>query len=324
MRPCERLPRSGHPRPLLPLGSVPGIENIGLNVWVLRFAFGVSTTVGILFGLLPAVKSSKTDLQAGLKEGWGATGGRQRIQRVLVVVQIALALVLLTGGSLLLRTIHNLWAVNPGFDVQHVITFRVGLALAVMQPSADRVVFLFPTFERPSHRGGSIKHGNGAPALLCIAVYVCHLRPEQPVRLRADLMRCPVVDVQCARTAADDTGRPGLTSNTSGTSWHAPDRRGRVAPDGPMIPRLWRNDGKATRTPRAWMISPLPATSKNAPSAWMMTPDPRPVPKSRSPAGSISPSASGSLLRSAEAWKACTRPRPGLRLLLRAISNQTF
>ena len=113
-------------------GSMPRIENIGVNASVLFFALGVSMTVGIVFGLLPALKSSKTDLQAGLKEGGrGSAGGHHRTQRVLVVVQIALALVLLTGGSLLFRTIHNLLAVNPGFDTQHVITFQVGLSPSV-------------------------------------------------------------------------------------------------------------------------------------------------------------------------------------------------
>ncbi|MGA3190043.1 MAG: ABC transporter permease [Bryobacteraceae bacterium] len=118
-------------------GSIPRIENIGVNAFVLLFAFGVSTTVGIVFGLAPALKSSKTDVQAGLKEGGrGSVGGHQRTQRILVVVQIALAVVLLTGGSLLFRTIRNLWAVNPGFDAQHVITFQVGLAPVVTNTPA--------------------------------------------------------------------------------------------------------------------------------------------------------------------------------------------
>ena len=118
-------------------GGVPRMENIGVNGAVLFFAFAVSMIVGIMFGLLPALKSSKTDVQAGLKEGGrGSTGGHQRTQRVLVVVQIALAVVLLTAGSLLFRTVHNLLAVNPGFDTQHVITFQVGLSAAVTKSPA--------------------------------------------------------------------------------------------------------------------------------------------------------------------------------------------
>jgi predicted permease len=124
-------------------GSVPRIDNIGVNTPVLLFALGVSAIVGIVFGLFPALKSSKIDVQTGLKEGGrSVAGGRQRAQNILVVLQIALALVLLTGGSLLFRTIRNLWAVNPGFNPRHVITFQVGLSPAVTRtPSRLRIAY---------------------------------------------------------------------------------------------------------------------------------------------------------------------------------------
>jgi predicted permease len=123
-------------------GSVPRVHENGVNAPVLLFAFGVSITVGIFFGLLPALKSLKTDVQAGLKKGdRGSVGGHQRAQDVLVIVQTALALVLLTGGSLLFRTIHNLLAVNPGFETRHVITFQVGLSPSVRSPSRVRVAY---------------------------------------------------------------------------------------------------------------------------------------------------------------------------------------
>ena len=124
-------------------GSVPRIENIGVNTPVLLFAFVGSTIVGITFGLFPALKSSNVDVQTGLKEGSrSVAGGHPRAQQVLVVLQIALAAVLLTGGSLLFRTIRNLWAVNPGFNPQHVITFQVGLSPAVTNtPSRMRIAY---------------------------------------------------------------------------------------------------------------------------------------------------------------------------------------
>jgi predicted permease len=115
-------------------GTLPRGEKIGVNIPVLLFTFAVSMVVGILFGLAPAFKGANTDLQPALKEGTrGSAGGQHRAQRVLVVVQMALTLVLLTGASLLFRTIHNLWQVDPGFDTQHLITFKVGLS-----PSATR------------------------------------------------------------------------------------------------------------------------------------------------------------------------------------------
>jgi predicted permease len=114
--------------------SLPRTENIGVNASVLLFAFGVSVAVGILFGLAPALKSSKVDLQASLKEGGrGSTSAHHRAQSALVIVQMALTLVLLVSAGLLFRTIRNLWETAPGFDAQHVIAFKVGLS-----PSATK------------------------------------------------------------------------------------------------------------------------------------------------------------------------------------------
>ncbi|MGC1105726.1 MAG: ABC transporter permease [Candidatus Acidiferrales bacterium] len=109
--------------------SLPRSENIGVNAPVLLFTLGVSIAVGILFGLAPALKSSKTDLQISLKEGGrGATSAHHRVQNSLVIVQMTLTLVLLVGAGLLFRTIDHLWDTNPGFDTQHVITFKVGFS----------------------------------------------------------------------------------------------------------------------------------------------------------------------------------------------------
>ena len=110
-------------------GNVPRSENIGVNAQVLWFTFAVSLAVGILFGLAPALRSYRPDVQASLKEtGRGAGGGRHRAQSTLLVVQTALTLVLLVGAGLLLRTIRHLWETNPGFDSQNLITFKVGLS----------------------------------------------------------------------------------------------------------------------------------------------------------------------------------------------------
>ncbi len=117
--------------------SLPRSENIAVNASVLLFTFAISIAVGILFGLAPALKTSKLDLEAALKEGSrGSTGTHSRAQSSLVTVQMALALVLLAGAGLLFRTIRQLSQVNPGFDVQHVITFQVGLSPSVTQTAS--------------------------------------------------------------------------------------------------------------------------------------------------------------------------------------------
>jgi predicted permease len=108
---------------------LPRSENIHLNTPVLFFTFGISLVVGILFGLAPALNGSSGDVQSSLRAGErGSTGALARAQNILVILQMAMTLVLLVGSGLLLRTILQLWNVNPGFDRQHVITFKVGLS----------------------------------------------------------------------------------------------------------------------------------------------------------------------------------------------------
>jgi predicted permease len=119
-------------------GSLPRSENISVNTTVLLFTLFVSIAVAVLFGLAPALKNSKTDLQSALKEGGrGATTTHHRVQNSLVVLQMALTLMLLVGAGLLLRTIHRMWDTNPGFDAQHVITFKVGFSPSVTKTASD-------------------------------------------------------------------------------------------------------------------------------------------------------------------------------------------
>ena len=103
---------------------------VGLDWRVLGFTLGVSVATGIIFGLIPALQSSKTDLTATLKESSGrsGTGFRQnKMRAVLVVTEVALAVVLLVGSALLIRTAVALAHVDPGFDAQNVLTMRMAL-----------------------------------------------------------------------------------------------------------------------------------------------------------------------------------------------------
>lgn len=109
--------------------SLPRSQTIGVNFTVLLFALGVSLGIGLLFGLAPALKSSRSDLDLSLKEGSrGSTGGHYRTQGGLVIGQVALTLVLLVGAGLLFRTIRQMWEANPGFDMRNMITFKVGFS----------------------------------------------------------------------------------------------------------------------------------------------------------------------------------------------------
>ena len=94
--------------------------------------------VGILFSLAPALNGSSVDVQSSLKAGTrGSTPAHPRAQNALVIIQMALTLILLMASGLLLRTILQLWNVNPGFDRQHVITFRVGLSPSLTTTAAS-------------------------------------------------------------------------------------------------------------------------------------------------------------------------------------------
>ena len=103
---------------------------VGLDWRVVVFTIAVSIATGVIFGLIPALQSSKTDLTTTLKESAGrsGTGFRQNKARsILVVVEVGLALVLLIGSALLIRTAMALGRVDPGFDTHNVLTLKMSL-----------------------------------------------------------------------------------------------------------------------------------------------------------------------------------------------------
>jgi predicted permease len=112
---------------------------IGVDWRVLGFTLGVSLLTGIVFGLFPAFSASRTDLNSSLKESSGrsGTGFRQGFARSLLVIsEVTLALVLLIGSALLIRTFLALHAVNPGFDAHNVITMEMSLTGARFEKTA--------------------------------------------------------------------------------------------------------------------------------------------------------------------------------------------
>jgi predicted permease len=124
-------------------GGLPRVENIGVDGWVLAFTLIVSLLTGIVFGLAPALNVSVADLHETLKEGSrGSSARHQRLRSLLVVSEVAAALVLLAGAGLMLRTIWNLGGVKPGFKPDGVVTFSVGLSPANMS-SSGRILQAF-------------------------------------------------------------------------------------------------------------------------------------------------------------------------------------
>jgi putative ABC transport system permease protein len=103
-------------------------KQVGINPGVLGFSFLTSVACGVLFGLLPALQSSRSRPNESLKEGErGSTANRGRTRSALVVAEIGLSLVLLVGAGLLFRSFARLMEVNVGFDPDHLLTFNLGL-----------------------------------------------------------------------------------------------------------------------------------------------------------------------------------------------------
>ncbi|HEV2914607.1 MAG TPA: ABC transporter permease [Pyrinomonadaceae bacterium] len=109
--------------------SIPRTNGIGIDGMALVFTLSVSLLAGIIFGLAPALQSSKPDLDSSLKEGGRHTTGvaGRRTRRILVKAEIALALVLLVGAGLMLKSFWRLLNTDSGFDPKNVLTARITL-----------------------------------------------------------------------------------------------------------------------------------------------------------------------------------------------------
>ncbi|HTA23964.1 MAG TPA: ABC transporter permease [Terriglobales bacterium] len=124
---------------LLP-AALPRAQEIGLDIRVLVFTTAISVIAGVLFGMVPALRTSRQDLHGTLKEGSRSVSGvHHRTQNAFVVVEMAMALVLLTGAGLMIRSLVRLWSVSPGFDSHNVLTFNVSLPPSTAQASPDAI-----------------------------------------------------------------------------------------------------------------------------------------------------------------------------------------
>lgn len=110
-------------------GSIPRTADVKIDATVLAFTLLLSVATGVLFGLAPALRTLKLSLTDGLKQaGRGAAELRNRTRSLLIVFECAIAVVLLVGAGLLIRSLVELLKTNPGFDADQVLTMRVDLA----------------------------------------------------------------------------------------------------------------------------------------------------------------------------------------------------
>ena len=157
-------------RPLIPAGLLPAYAVPTLDLTVLGFALVLSLGCGVIFGLVPAMRSTRANLAASLKEGArtadGGLGRRPTLQQGLVVAEVALALVLLIGAGLVVRSFREQLAVDPGMRVDDVFIARVDLPAARYGSAAERLAFVRRLTERLAVIPGVEAAGIGSDAPL--------------------------------------------------------------------------------------------------------------------------------------------------------------
>lgn len=135
----------------------PLLQHMGVDLPVLAFALGLSLLTGFLFGLVPAWKSSRTDLNTTLKEAGeraGGSGGSARFRSVLLGFEVALAVLLSVSAGLLLRSFARVVAVDPGVRISHVLTLAMSLTDAKYDTNVKRANFYKDLTDRLQHVPG--------------------------------------------------------------------------------------------------------------------------------------------------------------------------
>jgi putative ABC transport system permease protein len=120
------------------------LQRVSVNLPVLGFTLGLSLLTGLFFGLAPALEATRFDLQGSLKEGGknvGGSAGTAYLRNAFVVTQVALALVLLVGAGLLVRSLNRLQSVDPGFNSENLLTVRVSLPFGKYDTDQKRIDF---------------------------------------------------------------------------------------------------------------------------------------------------------------------------------------
>lgn len=121
--------------------SLPRTSEVAIDVPVLLFAAAVSMAAGLLFGLAPLAQEAASAPASPLKETWERGSARHRLRRALVAAEVALAVILVIGAGLLIRTVYNLTRVDAGFDRARLVTFSMTLPRATSEPGGRAQVY---------------------------------------------------------------------------------------------------------------------------------------------------------------------------------------
>jgi putative ABC transport system permease protein len=174
--------------------DTPRLEQVGVDVRVMAFTLGVSLLTGLVFGLVPALESSKPDMNESLKEGGrGSTGGRRgsRVRNLLVVSEIALSLVLLICAGLMIRSFVRLQAFDLGFNPNNLITMHVQLPGSKYRNEQQAVEFFQRLFKRLESAPGVQAAGGISSIFLSdtpnSTTFTIEGRPPQPDAERVEV-----------------------------------------------------------------------------------------------------------------------------------------
>ena len=172
--------------------NTPRLHEVRLDFTVLGFTLLLSLVTGIIFGLLPAFQSAKPDLTEALKEsnrGSVAAFQRHRARSLLVIAEVAIALVVLTGAGLMVRSFVQLRAVNPGFNQENVLTVQLSLVGSKHRGPQMQTAFV----ERALERLGTLPGAQSAGAVVALPFgrfpgggrgFEIENRPQQPDEIR--------------------------------------------------------------------------------------------------------------------------------------------
>ncbi len=173
--------------------SLPRLDEIRLDGSVLSFTLLVSLFTGLMFGLAPAIHASKPDLNEALKEGGhGCAEGRhrQRVRAILVVAEVALAMMLLAGAGLMINSFARLTRINPGFEPEQLVTFDFSLSGGAYAEDSQRISLVRQLRDRVQAKPGigSVATVYGLPfgtMLNAVVGAIIDGRPESESRARA-------------------------------------------------------------------------------------------------------------------------------------------
>jgi predicted permease len=215
--------------------SIPRADEIRLDPRVLLFSGLVAVLTGLFFGLAPAWRAGRVDLQGTLKEaGRGATSSRAGLRQGLVIAEVALTFVLLVGAGLLLLSFHRLLQVNPGFVVERVLTFRINPPEEKYQTDEQQILFYQALLEKlramPGVRAASLGSQNSIPLHEggWDMRFLIEGRPEPPPHLQPSLqfhlvapdyfqvMGIPLLQ---GRDFKEQDNRAHLRGASSGNDW---------------------------------------------------------------------------------------------------------